>query len=268
MYKLVALDMDGTLLNENKQVTERTKKAIKAARDKGVTVVLATGRPIDGVTRYLEELEMLTESDYALTYNGGLVVKTKSRDVISKIGLKGEDLHYLHKLSKEFGVNIHAFSETEGLITPKDSKYTRVEADINNIKFKINDFSNIENDHSLIKVMMIDEPELLQNAVDNLPNEVFEKYTVVRSTPYFLEFMNKKVNKGTGLELLAKHLGVKQDEIISMGDAGNDLDMIEYAGMGIAMANAFEEVKKAANYITDSNNEDGVAKAIEKFILE
>ncbi len=267
MYKLIALDMDGTLLNKEKKVTERTHKAIKEAREKGVTVVLATGRPIDGVLRYLEELDMFTENDYALTYNGGLVIKTKSKEVISKIGLNGEDLKYLYNLSNEFGVNIHAFSEVEGLITPKNSKYTDLEATINNIDIKVRDFDTIEKDHSLIKIMMIDEPEVLQKAIDNLPKEVLEKYTVVRSAPYFLEFMNKKVNKGTGLELLAKHLGVKQEEIISMGDAGNDLDMIRYAGMGIAMDNAFEEVKKEANYITASNTEDGVAKAIEKFVL-
>lgn len=267
MYKLIALDMDGTLLNEEKRVTERTKKAIQAARDKGVTVVIATGRPIDGVTRYLEELDMFTDKDYVLSYNGGLVLNTKSREVICKIGLLGEDVHYLYNLSKELGVNIHAFSEKNGLVTPKNSKYTEVEAEINNIKINEIDFNTIESDESFIKIMMIDEPEILQNAVDNLPKEVYEKYTVVRSTPYFLEFLNKEVNKGTGVELLAKHLGIKREEIITMGDAGNDLHMIEYAGMGIAMGNAFEEVKAAANYITDTNEEDGVAKAIEKFVL-
>ena len=116
-------------------------------------------------------------------------------------------------------------------------------------------------------IPMIDEPEILQRAVDNLPEEVYEKYTVVRSAPFFLEFLNKEVNKGVGVEMLAKHLGVKREEVITMGDAGNDLHMIEYAGMGIAMGNAFDEVKEAANYITDSNNEGGVAKAIEKFVL-
>ena len=90
---------------------------------------------------------------------------------------------------------------------------------------------------------------------------------MVRSATFFLEFLNKKVNKGTGLELLASHLGVKQEEVIAMGDAGNDLHMIEYAGMGIAMGNAFKEVKEAANYITDNNENDGVATAIEKFVL-
>lgn len=267
MYKLIAIDMDGTLLKNDKTVSDRTKKTLNEAREKGVNVVIATGRPIDGVSRYLEELDMLGENDYVLSYNGGLVLKTKSREIISKIALTGADLHYLHKLSKELGVNIHAFSEVYGLITPKNSKYTEVEANINNIKIGINDYSKIEDDHSIIKVMMIDEPEVLQKAVDNLPKEVYEKYTVVRSTPYFLEFLNKEVNKGTGVKLLADHLGVKQEEVMTFGDAENDLDMIVYAGMGVAMANGFEEVKEAANYITDSNEEDGVAKAIEKFVL-
>ena len=267
MYKLIAIDMDGTLLREDKSVSERTKNAIKLAKEKGVYVVIATGRPIDGVSRYLEELDMLGENDYVLSYNGGLVLKTKSREVVSKTVLTGSDLHYLHNLSKELGVNIHAFSEVHGLITPKNSKYTEVEANINGIRIAINDYSDIEDDHSIIKVMMIDEPEVLQKAIDNLPKEVYEKYTVVRSAPFFLEFLNKKVNKGTGVELLAKHLNIKQEEIMTFGDAGNDLDMIVYAGMGVAMANAFDEVKEAANYITDSNENDGVAKAIEKFVL-
>ena len=242
-YKLIALDMDGTLLRKDKTVSERTKKAIEDARKKGVTVVLATGRPIDGVTKYLEELDMYGENDYVLSYNGGLVLKTKNREAICKIGLTGEDLHYLYEISKELGVNI------------------------NNIKINIEDFNKLEKDHSIIKIMMIDEEEVLQKAIDNLPKEVYDKYTVVRSTPYFLEFLNKEVNKGVGVEMLAKHMGITLDQVITMGDAGNDLHMIECAGMGVAMGNAFEEIKEVANYITDTNENDGVAKAIEHLVL-
>ncbi|MGL5379862.1 sugar-phosphatase [Clostridium sp.] len=267
MYKLIALDMDGTLLREDKSVSERTKKTIQEARDMGVTVVLATGRPIEGVRRYLEELKMLGENDYVLSYNGALVQKTKNKEAVSEIALSGSDVHYLHNLSKELGVNIHAFSEKQGLITPKNSKYTEVEATINEIKVTEVDFTKVDKDDVIIKIMMIDEPEILGAAIEKLPKEVYEKYTVVKSTPYFLEFLNKEANKGTGVELLANHLGIKREEVITMGDAGNDLHMIEYAGLGVAMENAFEEVKKAADYITDSNNNDGVAKAIEKFVL-
>ena len=267
MYKLVAIDMDGTLLKGDKTVSERTKSAIQSAREMGVTVVLATGRPIEGVSKYLEELDMYTDKDYVLSYNGALVQKTKSKESIAKIALEGSDLHYLKKLSNELGVNIHAFSEEKGLITPKNSKYTEVEANINNIKINEIDIDAISDDEVIIKIMMIDEPEILGPAIDKLPKYVFEKYTVVRSTPYFLEFLNKEVNKGVGVEMLAKHLGIKREEIITLGDAGNDLHMIEYAGLGIAMGNAFDEVKEAADYITDTNENDGVAKAIEKFIL-
>lgn len=267
MYKLVAIDMDGTLLKEDKTISERTKKAIQSAREKGVTVVLATGRPIEGVSRYLKELDMYSEKDYVLSYNGALIQKTKSKEAVAKVALKGEDLHYLRKLSNELGVNIHAFSEKKGLITPKNSKYTEVEAEINNIEIHEMNIDNISDDEVMIKIMMIDEPEILEKAVGNLPKEVYEKYTVVRSTPFFLEFLNKDVNKGVGVEMLAKHLGLNKDSVMTLGDAGNDLHMIEYAGLGIAMENAFDEVKEAADYITDSNDNDGVAKAIEKFIL-
>lgn len=267
MYKLIALDMDGTLLNEEKKVSERTKKSISDAREQGVTVVLATGRPIEGVSRYLEELDMLTENDYVLSYNGALVQKTKHKEIVSKVVLKGSDLHYLNDLSKELGVNIHAFSEKEGLITTKISKYTEVEANINNINIKETDLAKVNKDDVIIKIMMIAEPEILAEAIKKLPKEVYEKYTVVKSAPFFLEFLNKDANKGTGLELLAKHIGVKREEVIAMGDAGNDIHMIEYAGLGIAMGNAFHEVKEIANYITDTNENQGVAKAIEKFVL-
>lgn len=268
MYKLVAIDMDGTLLKEDKTISERTKNAIQSAKEKGVTVVLATGRPIEGVSRYLEELGMYSENDYVLSYNGALIQKTKSKEAVAKVALKGEDLHYLRRLSNELGVNIHAFSEKEGLITPKISKYTEVEADINKIEIHEIDIDNIVDDEVIIKIMMIDEPEILEVAMEKLPKEVYEKYTVVRSSPFFLEFLNKKVNKGVGVELLAKHLGLNKEEVMTFGDAGNDLHMIEYAGLGVAMENAFDEVKEAADYITDSNENDGVAKAIEKFILE
>lgn len=268
MYKLVAMDMDGTLLREDKSISDRTKKAIQEARDKGVTVVLATGRPIEGVSRYLEELDMLTEKDYVLSYNGALVQKTKNKEAINKVALNGADLHYLKNLSDELGVNIHAFWEKKGLITPKSSKYTEVEAQINNIEIHEMNIDSIVDDEVMIKIMMIDEPEILGPAIEKLPKEVYEKYTVVRSTPYFLEFLNKDANKGLGVELLAKHLGIKREEIITLGDAGNDVHMIEYAGLGVAMGNSFDELKKIAEYITDTNENDGVAKVIEKFILE
>ncbi|MEQ8155395.1 MAG: sugar-phosphatase [Clostridiaceae bacterium] len=268
MYKIIAVDMDGTLLREDKSVSERTKKAIAKAKESGVKVVIATGRPIEGIDRYLEDLNLVSEHDYALSYNGALVLNTETREVISSTLLYGRDAHDLYDLSKELGVNIHAFSRKHGLVTPKNSKYTEVEATINNIDINVMPFSELHKDDEVIKVMMIDEPEILETAIAKLPEELYEKYTVVRSTPYFLEFMNKEVNKGTGVETLAKHLDVDKSEVICVGDAGNDYHMVQYAGLGVAMGNATEELKEIAEYITATNQEDGVAEVIEKFILK
>jgi len=267
MYKLIALDMDGTLLTTDKKVSKRTEAALKAAEAKGVKIVLASGRPLIGLNRYLEELNLLKGDDYVLSFNGGLVQNTKTEEIVSKISLKGSDLKYIYKISKELNINIHAFSAKEGLISPKISKYTEHEAEINGIDINIKDFYEVDDDDDIIKVMMIDPQEILDPAIEKLPNEIYEKYSVFKSAPFFLEFTHKEVDKGLGLKKLGEHLGIKREEIIACGDAGNDFSMVKYAGLGVAMENAIPEVKKVADFITTSNDEDGIAKVIEKFIL-
>lgn len=266
-YKIVALDMDGTLLNDKKEITNETKNVIMQARNKGVKVVLASGRPLEGLKNYLNELNLIDNNEFVLSYNGCLVQETKTSQIICEVGLKGSDLKYMYNLSKEIGVNIHAFSPQIGLMTPKISKYTEVEANINKIDINIIDFDKIDDNDDIVKVMMIDEPEILDEAIKKLPQSIYEDYTVVKSAPFFLEFINKNADKGKGLEALAKHLNVKREEIIAIGDAENDLAMIEYAGLGVAMGNGCDKVKNAADVVTLSNEENGVANIIKEYIL-
>ena len=207
-YKIVALDMDGTLLNDKKEITNETKNVIMQARNKGVKVVLASGRPLEGLKNYLNELNLIDNNEFVLSYNGCLVQETKTSQIICEVGLKGSDLKYMYNLSKEIGVNIHAFSPQIGLMTPKISKYTEVEANINKIDINIIDFDKIDDNDDIVKVMMIDEPEILDEAIKKLPQSIYEDYTVVKSAPFFLEFINKNADKGKGLEALAKHLNV------------------------------------------------------------
>ncbi|MBE6024933.1 MAG: sugar-phosphatase [Cellulosilyticum sp.] len=265
MYKLIAVDMDGTLLREDKTISDRTKTAIRKAVEKGVRVVLASGRPIDGLERYLKELNLLSDDDYVMSFNGSVIQNVKTRQMVSKNILKGSDLQRLYALSKEIGVNIHAFTKA-GCITPKMNEYSELEGRINGIEVHEVDFDTIDPEEDVIKVMFIDPQPVLEEAMRHIPESFFEEYTVVRSAPFFLEFLNKASSKGTGVKALAEYLGIKQEEIICIGDAGNDLDMIQFAGLGVAMGNAFEEVKEAADYITCDNDEDGVAHVIEKFI--
>lgn len=265
MYKLVAVDMDGTLLREDKTVSDRTKQAILKATQKGVKVVLASGRPIEGLERYLDELHLLSKEDYVMSFNGSVIQNAQTKEVISKNILNGKDLKALYALAKEIGVNIHAFTK-KGCITPHMNEYTQLEGSINGIEVYEVDFNEIEDTEDVIKVMFIDPQPVLEAAIEKIPEAIYETYTVVRSAPYFLEFLNKQSSKGTGIKALGDYLGIKQEEIICIGDAGNDLDMIQYAGLGVAMGNAFEEVKEVADYVTYTNEEDGVAHVIEKFI--
>ena len=266
MYKLIALDMDGTLLREDKTISEATKKAIDEARAKGVKVVLASGRPLDGLKPYLEELDMYGEDDFVICFNGAQVQKTKSKEIISRKGLKGSNLKEVYQLSKDLGINIHAFSK-DGCITPIITKYTELEGKINGIPVTVCDFNTFDEEEEIIKVMIVDEPETIDATMAKIPEDIRKKYTIVKSAPFFCEFLNPEVNKGVGVEMLCHHLDIDPKEVITMGDAGNDAHMVEFAGMGIAMGNAFPELKEIANYITKTNEEDGVAYAINKFVL-
>lgn len=267
MYKLIALDMDGTLLNKEKKITKRTKEALAMAREKGVKVVIATGRPIAGLSKYINELDLMHDDEYVLSYNGCLVQEIKGEKIIHEVGLTGRDLHYIYDLSINLGVNIHAFSAEKGLITPKLSKYTSLEGELNNIEVNIVDFSKISENENIVKIMLIDEEKVLDEAIKNIPKEIYEKYNIVKSAPFFLEIMNKEGNKGVGLKALAEHLNISKEEIIAVGDAGNDKEMIEFAGLGVAMENAIEEIKNIANFITENNNNDGIAKIVDDFII-
>lgn len=266
MYKLIAIDMDGTLLREDKTISKETLRAIDRAKAKGVKIVLSSGRPIDGIRRYLKELDLMRDGDYAIAYNGSLIVATKTNEILAKTLMKLEDVSYLYELSKKLMVNIHILTKNSCL-TPKWNPYSQIEKDINDIPLEEVDFNNLPYDTSIVKIMMVDEPNILTEAISKLPKEVYEKYSVLRSSPYFLEFLDKKVNKGYGVALLANKLGIRSDEVICIGDAGNDIHMLQFAGLGVAMGNAYPEVKKAADYITLSNEENGVAHVIDKFVL-
>ncbi len=268
MYKLIALDMDGTLLREDGSISVRTQQAIADARSSGVHVVLASGRPLVGMERFLQLLALTSHEDYVLSYNGALIQNVGSGKVLSRNMLSGQDARALYQLSQQLGVNIHAFSQQRGLIAPRNSRYTEVERSHNDLTLTLVDFSTLPDDEQILKIMMVDEPELLANAMHHLPEEINRRYTVLLSTPYFLEFLHPDCNKGNGIAQLAGYLNIDAEAVICVGDAGNDAHMLDYAGLGVAMGNATASLKQKADYVTFSNEEDGVAHVIEKFILQ
>ncbi|MDF2785772.1 MAG: sugar phosphatase [Pantoea eucrina] len=266
--KLIAIDMDGTLLNPQHEITPAVKAAIGRARDKGVSIVLATGRPFVGVERYLTELDLRQPGQYCISNNGALAHRADSGEVVAEKTLSFDDYLYLEQLARELGVHFQAFDKSF-LYTPnKDiSEYTIHEASLTGIPVRYRAVDEMDPATRFPKIMMIDKPALLDKAISGLPANMRDSYTVLKSAPYFLEILNPLVNKGYGVKMLAEKLGLQQSEVMAIGDQENDLAMIEYAGTGVAMGNAIESVKKIAQFVTKSNREDGVAHVIEELVL-
>lgn len=267
MFRLIALDIDGTTLNSNHQISKRNIAAVQAAREAGVTVVLASGRPLDGILMHLDPLGLNQDDQFVISYNGALVQRVGDGHVLTSQLLTGNDAKHLGQIAHDMGVHTHAFSLSHGLITPQISRYTQHEAFMNDIPWTVMEYHQLADDEPLMKVMMVDEPDILQNTIDQLPDGLYQQYSVLRSAPFFLEFMHPQANKGSGVAALADYLHIPSEQVICMGDAGNDHHMLEWAGLGIAMGNADEQTKALADYVTGTNDEDGVALAIEQFVL-
>lgn len=268
MYKLIAIDMDGTLLRNDKTISQLTKNSIKKATELGIKIVLTTGRPIQGIKNYLNELELTEEDEYVIALNGALVCKTIDYSVISSNAtLTGKDLKFIYTKVKDLNTSIHAFTNGYDLVNKK-SKFSDDEEKRINLKVKVVDFlKDVSDTDEILKVVLEEEKEVLDKAIIKIPSELSLHYNTTRSLDFMFEFMKKGCNKSTGIEILAQHLNINKDEIIAIGDAINDIEMIEYAGLGVAMGNAPDEIKKKADFVTMSNEEDGVAYVIEKFIF-
>lgn len=269
MYKIIALDIDGTLLNSKKEITQEVYDAIFDAKKQGFKVVLATGRPLAGVETFLEKLNLTNENDYVICFNGALVQEVKTKKIITDIDMTVDDFKLIYnKICKPNNSFIHINTPTN-LITPHKitPKYTTYEATLNKINVEFISEDKIDSSIKFCKVMIIDEPEIIENVIKSIPKEFFDKYTIVRSAPFFLEFLNKKANKGNALKYLCQNLEIPIEDAIAVGDEENDKHMIEIAGLGVAMGNARDSIKQIAKYITDTNDNNGVAKVINKFLL-
>lgn len=266
MIKLCTIDLDGTLFDKNKNISKENTEAIKKAKQNGCKIVIATGRPYNGVLPVLKELDLITESDYVICYNGAKVFNVKTEEIIFSTTISGKDVKELYKESKRLNTFFHAFRKNEELITDIHNPYTDVETRINKIVDILYDFNNINDNDEFLKCMMVDEQTKITEAINNLDSKFKDKYSVVRSSNIFLEFLNSSTNKGSALEALAEYLNIPICDTMAIGDAGNDIAMIKKAGIGVAMENSFKEVLDIADYVTSSNENSGVAMAINKFI--
>lgn len=266
-YTILALDLDGTLTNAKKEITPRVKEAIRKAVEKGVSIVLASGRPIPGMAYVANELELDRISGYVLSNNGAKIVEWKTKQVIFERVLSRQAVEECCHVAHQFGVTALVYDENE--LYSEDPSAYYVEQERYNNSAIANKVDNLE---SMItwapnKMMVVGDPGKLLLALECLQNKLTGVASVFLSEPYFIEVTPKGIKKDAALDVLVKHLDTTFDHVMACGDGYNDIPMLECAGFAVAMGNAYPETKEHANWIAPTNEEDGVAVAIEKFIL-
>lgn len=268
-YEIIVLDLDGTLTNRDKIITPKTKKVLMELQERGKKIVLASGRPTIGVMPLARELELEKYGSYILSFNGGMITNCRTGEVLFSQLLPLESNQKIIALAEEERVGILTYSEdgTTLYTNQSDSPYAKLEQKINHMEIcQVDDMAAGIN-YQVPKFLMIDDGDFLAMVEPRVKAAMGKNYSVYRSEPFFLEILPRGIDKAASLERLLSVIGLSREQMIACGDGYNDLTMIKYAGLGVAMENAVLPVRKAADFITYSNNDDGVAHVVEKFML-
>ena len=269
-YKMLVTDMDYTLLNKEKRVSDRNREALRRAMEKGVHMVVATGRIYTSARIYAKLLGL----DTPIIASNGALIKDASKTIFRDI-LSQDTVREMLRLCHKYGIYCHFFTEN-----------TIYSEKLINVSLRYTEWNKYMGEEDQVKIRIVDDgeeiieaakSEVLKAVVFDDDDEKIQKLrdgimetgivSVSQSMKHNLEVMNKGVTKGNAVRILAQMYGINREEIIAIGDNENDISMIEYAGLGIAMGNAEEILKRAADHVTGDYQEDGVAEAIEKFIL-
>lgn len=264
-YRAIALDLDGTLTNPDKVVTPKTREALLQAEAEGVVIILASGRPTYGIEPVAECLELDKRGGYILSYNGGNIVNAKTGEKLFAQFLPDEVIPILYRYAKEKNHALLGYAGNEIITEMPDDQYVKEESRINkmNIRKVENLFEALEPHPT--KLLMTGDPADMLKAENELSEILGDRMDIFRSAPFFLELVPKGIDKAKSLLRLLAKINLTPADMIAFGDGYNDLSMLKLAGMGVAMQNAAPEVRAEADYITLSNEEDGVAAALEHF---
>lgn len=265
-YKLIAMDLDGTLNNDAKEITERTSKRLMQAQEKGIRLALASARPLPGLYRERDALRLQDYGGILMACNGGHIVKADTGETLVRLGMDLEIARKQLKMLEDLPV------------TPIIDDGVRFYAeDIDGYKVRFESFNNrmpctiVDNladflNYAPIKILMSVQPEQLLEVQKEIAKQLPEELTVVRTAPFYMEILPRTIHKGKGIQDICAALKIPTSEVISFGDAENDISMLKVSGVGVAMGNAEQSVKDVADMVTLSNNEDGIACALDKLL--
>ena len=261
-YKLIAVDIDDTLLNRKKVITDKTKKALIDAQKQGIKLAIASGRFPNGVMPFFKELEIDSYGGYRMSFNGGAIYNSNG-EAISKTYLDKNFIEPVYSIIRPTSAMVVVHKDGKMYADRKENPFSDMPQKSNSgiIPEKVDDIAKFV-DFDLHKIVIVDENEKLKKLDKILQKNFSDELDIYFSADWYLEVMPKAVNKGIGLKIIADDLGISLSETIAFGDNFNDVSMIEMAGMGVAMGNADAEVKSRANMVTDNCDNDGIAKAL------
>lgn len=261
-YKMLVIDMDDTLLTDDHKISEENKEMLLKAQEKGVHVILASGRPTPAMTAYAKELQM---DSYMISYNGAVITDLKEDKVLFEQTLTQEQIHELYDYSLKSKTHIITYLDGE-VVSETSSEYIDIELNITGLEHnKVSDFKAAVQS-SAVKCILLEEPSYLKEVEKDL-KKAMPHLSVSMSKPFFLEVAQDGIDKAASIKILAEKLNILQSEIIAVGNAGNDLSMIEYAGLGVWVDNVTPELRDKGDVIVASNNNHGVAEVVRRFIL-
>lgn len=268
-YQMLVLDLDGTLTNSRKEITAPTKEALFQIQKAGKKVVLASGRPINGIVPLAKELELARFGGYMLSFNGARITQCSTGEIVYNKTIPADAIAPIVDIIKGFpGVDILSYDGEYIVSGIKANEYTQKESFINKMEVKqIDNFVEYLS-FPVNKLLVTGDPAILDEIIPVLQKRFHKLLNIYKSEPFFLEIMPQNIDKAHSLQKLLNSIGLTADSMICCGDGFNDISMIEYAGLGVAMENAQPIVKETADFITKSNDDDGILYVIEKFMMD
>lgn len=267
-YKLLVLDVDGTLLNEEHAVSKRTLATLRKAQQMGVRIVLASGRPSHGLEPIARELELNLYGGFVIAYNGAVATDASTGENLFERTVPPDMLPYLERKARKNGFALFTYRADTLLTNDGDNAHVKAEAELNGLRLEtVGELAAAVNFAPHKCVLASDDEEALVGLENHWHKRLDGVLDVYRTEPYFLEVVPRSVDKANTLGLLVERLGLKREEVMAVGDGVADVSMLQMAGLGVAMGHAPESVKMCADSSTDTNKADGLAQAVERFIL-
>lgn len=264
--KLIALDCDGTLISDNREITPRTKVALIKAQEQGIRVALVSGRPQSGFWYETEELNLKQHHGLIGAYNGGMVIDVESGEIKYQNPIPVEQAKEFLNLIHDYDLTYIVDNGTHLYSNSPDNQYVIHEYRDHRLELVKTEELREELDFDPVKILLTADPERVDEIYDELVDICGDTLGPIRSTPFYLEITTKGVNKSSALDHICKAVNIDKDNVIAFGDQLNDTEMIRDAGIGVAMGNAVDSIKETADIVTSDNNSDGIAEVIEQLL--